>query len=255
VKVVATYSIKGGVGKTTAAVNVAHEAARAGARVLIWDLDPQGAATYLFRVRPRVKGGADRLVGRKGELSSHVRGTDLSAVHVVPADFRLRHLDVALEGVAEPTERLASLLAPLSDRYDLAVLDCAPSISLVGEGVFHAADALLVPVIPATLASRTLRQLVGVLEELDDGPLLLPFLSMVDRRKGLHRELVVSLAEEWPQLLPTPIPNAAVLERMGLERAPVAVGAPSSAAAEAYRQLWTEVAGRLWPAPVAPELP
>ena len=253
-KVVATYSIKGGVGKTTAAVNVAHEAARAGARVLVWDLDPQGAATYLFRVRPRVKGGADRLVGKKGELASHVRGTDLSSVHLVPADFRLRHLDVALEGTSDPIERLAALLEPLDDRYDLAVLDCAPSISLVGEGVFHAADALLVPVIPATLASRTLRQLVGVLDELDDAPMLLPFLSMVDRRKGLHRTLVESLAEEWPELLTTPIPNAAVLERMGLERAPVAVKAPSSAAATAYRELWSEVAGRLWP-PAAAALP
>ena len=150
-RVAATYSIKGGVGKTTTAVNLAFEAARAGARVLVWDLDPQGAATYLLRVRAKVKGGSERLVGAKGELASHLRGSDLSSIHVVPADFSLRHLDVHLEGTKHPIERLASLLDPLRDLYDLALLDCPPSISLASESVFRAADALLVPVVPATL--------------------------------------------------------------------------------------------------------
>ena len=78
-KILATYSIKGGVGKTTSAVNLAYEAARTGARVLVWDLDPQAAATYFLRVKPRLKGGAERLVSKKGELESHVRGTDFTA--------------------------------------------------------------------------------------------------------------------------------------------------------------------------------
>jgi cellulose biosynthesis protein BcsQ len=246
-KVAATYSIKGGVGKTTTAVNLAFEAARAGARVLVWDLDPQGAATFLLRVRAKVKGGSARLVGAKGELASHVRGSDLSSVHVVPADFSLRHLDVHLEGTKRPIERLASLLDPLRDHYDLALLDCPPSISLASESVFRAADALLVPVVPATLASRTLGQLVDFLEDQDDAPLVLPVLSMVDRRKALHRELVDALTAAWPDVLATPIPNAAVLERMGVARAPVAVTAPRSPAAQAYRDLWAEVAARLWP--------
>ena len=164
-KVVATYSIKGGVGKTSTAVNLAFEAARAGVRVLVWDLDPQGAATFLFRVRPKVRGGSKRLVGADGELASHLRGSDLSPVHVVPADFSLRNLDVHLEGTKRPTERLAALLDPLRDHYDLAILDCPPSISLASESVFGAADQLLVPVVPATLASRTLNQLTSFLAE------------------------------------------------------------------------------------------
>jgi cellulose biosynthesis protein BcsQ len=246
VKVAATYSIKGGVGKTTAAVNLAFEAARAGARVLVWDLDPQGAATFLFRVRAKVKGGSERLVSAEGELAPHLRGSDLSSVHVVPADFSLRHLDVHLEGTKRPIERLAGLLEPLQAHYDLALLDCPPSISLASESVFRAADALLVPVVPATLASRTLGQLVDFLDEQDDAPLVLPILSMVDRRKTLHRELVESLTDTWPDVLRTPIPNAAVLERMGVQRAPVGVYAPGSAAATAYRELWGEVAARLW---------
>ena len=245
-KVAATYSIKGGVGKTSTAVNLAFEAARGGARVLVWDLDPQGAATFLFRVRPKVRGGSRGLIGVKGELAPHVRGSDLSPVHVVPADFSLRHLDLHLEDTAHPTARLAALLDPLRQHYDLALLDCPPSISLASESVFGAADALLVPVVPATLAARTLTQLVAFLDDQVDAPIVLPILSMVDRRRRMHKELVESLAAEWPELLTTAIPAAAVIERMGLERAPVGVTAPASPATRAYRSLWAEVAARLW---------
>jgi len=246
VKVLATYSIKGGVGKTTSAVNLGYEAARSGARVLVWDLDPQGAATFFFRVKPKLKGGTERLVSGKGELAAHVRATDLPGVHVVPADFSLRHLDLHLDGRKRPTERLASLLGGVADGYDVAILDCPPSISLASESVFGAAHHLLVPVIPTTLSSRTLSQLGRFLASTSGAPGLLPYLSMVDRRKRLHRELVVTLRAEWPDLLTTVIPGASVIERMGPERAPVATYAPSTPAARAFRDLWAEVAMRLW---------
>jgi cellulose biosynthesis protein BcsQ len=249
VKVLATYSIKGGVGKTSTAVNLAYEAARGGARVLVWDLDPQGSATYLLRIRPKVRGGSRRLVGANGELAVHIRGSALSSVHVAPADFSLRHLDLHLEATKQPTERLAGLLAPVADHYDVALLDCPPSISLASESVFGAADALLVPVVPATLASRTLTQLSDFLDDRVEAPRVLPVLSMVDRRRSLHRALVQSLSDEWPELLRTSVPSAAVIERMGFERAPVGVFAPRTAAAAAYRELWQELAGLMWGAP------
>ncbi len=246
-RVLATYSIKGGVGKTTSAVNLAHEAARAGARVLVWDLDPQGAASYFFRVKPKMKGGTERLVGSKGDLGVHVRATDVAAVHLVPADFSLRHLDLHLDATKRPTERLASLLAGVADQYDVAILDCPPSISLASESVFGAADALLVPVIPTTLSSRTLSQLGKFLRSQARPPDVLPYFSMVDRRKRLHRELVSALGAEWPGFLDTVIPNASAIERMGPERGPVAAFAPTTPAAQAFRALWAEVAACLWP--------
>jgi cellulose biosynthesis protein BcsQ len=164
----------------------------------------------------------------------------------VPADFSLRHLDLHLESTKRPTRRLARLLRPLADDYDLALLDCPPSISLASESVFGATDALLVPVVPATLASRTLEQLVDFLDDQVDAPDVWPALSMVDGRRTMHRELSASLAADWPDLLETAIPSAAVIERMGQERAPVATFAPRSRAATAYRSVWAEVAGRLW---------
>lgn len=246
-KTLATYSIKGGVGKTTSAVNLAYEAARAGARVLVWDLDPQGAASFYFRVKPRVKGGSERLIGTKGELAAHVRGTDVASVHLVPADFSLRHLDLHLDGTKRPTERLASLLSPLAADYDVAILDCPPSISLASESVFGAVQWLLVPVIPTVLSARTLSQLADFLADYPPAPALLPHFTMVDRRRKLHREQLDALSASWPLFLDTAVPSASTVERMGVERSPVGAFAPSSAAAKAFRDLWGEVALRLWP--------
>jgi chromosome partitioning protein len=246
VKVLATYSIKGGVGKTTSAVNLAHAAAASGSRVLLWDLDPQGAATFFVRVKPRVKGGVERLVSKSGSLAANIHATDDAAVHIVPADFSLRHLDLALDDTKHPTRRLAALLEPIADRYDVAILDCAPGITLTSESVFGAADALIVPTIPTTLSERTLDQLTDFLAGHPPAPMVLPFVSMFDRRKRLQRETVAHLLAGTPHFLPTSIPNASVIEQMGIRRSPVAAFAPKSPAASAFSQLWGDIASLIW---------
>ncbi len=245
-KILATYSIKGGVGKTTAAVNLAYEAALTGARVLLWDLDPQGAATFCLRVRPKVKGGAERLISSRGELESHLRATDVTGLEVVPADFSLRLLDVHLDDAKQPRKRLNRLLEPLDDRYDVAILDCPPGISLVAESVFGAADALIVPTIPSALSARTLDQLAGFLADVSHPPAVWPFFSMADRRRKLQRETIETLLATWPSVLHTVVPAASEIERMGAECAPVGLFAPRGAGTQAFRSLWAEIAERLW---------
>ncbi len=246
-KTVALCSIKGGVGKTTAAVNLAAEAAATGVRVLLWDLDPQGAATYCYRIKPALAGGTRKLVGAEGRLAPHIRATDQRGVHLVPADFSLRHLDIRLDHRRHPTRRLRELLEPVANGYDLALLDCAPGLTLASEGVIEAADVLLVPTVPTTLSARTLDQLREFLAERPTAPQVLSFASMVDRRKSRQRELVAELQATSPGFITTSIPNTSVIERTGSERAPLRSFAPRSSSAVAFRELWAELATYLWP--------
>ena len=259
--VLATYNIKGGVGKTSAAVNLACLAADDGAQTLLWDLDPQGASTYLFRIKPKVRGGGRRLVRLKSDVAALIKGTDHEGLDLLPADFSYRHMDLALDAFKRPTRRLARVLEPLYGDYDYVFLDCPPSISLVSESVFEAADVLLVPIIPATLSSRTFEQLEELLDGersggarsggVPQGPLILAFFSMVDGRKRLHREVMEQLRERWAGVLEAAIPASAEIERMGLRREAVVSYAPGGKAALAYRALWSDVRGRLaeYPSP------
>jgi cellulose biosynthesis protein BcsQ len=240
--VLATYNIKGGVGKTSAAVNLAAMAARGGARTLLWDLDPQGASTYLFRIRPRVKGGGRKLVRGRSDVDALIKGTDIDGLDLLPADFSYRHMDLALDAAKKPTRSLSRVLAPLAGEFDYVFLDCPPSISLVSENVFDAADVLLVPIVPATLSSRTFEQLLDVV---GDAAKVLAFFSMVDGRKRLHHEIMETLRAERPQVLEAAIPAAADVERMGLHRAVLEDFAARGRAATAYRALWDEVRSRL----------
>jgi chromosome partitioning protein len=244
-KILATYNIKGGVGKTSTAVNISHLAARDGLRVLLWDLDAQGAASFLLRVRPRVKGGGAALIRGRRDLDAAIKGTDFDRLDLLPADFTYRKLDLILDASKKPTQRLARLLRPLGAEYDLVVLDCPPSISLLSESVLHAADILLVPLIPTTLSVRTLDQLTEFIAGFDGHrPEVLAFCSMIDRRKRLHREIAERLPAERPDVARTIIPALSLIERMSLERAPVTAFAPRSAAARQYEALWAEVAER-----------
>jgi chromosome partitioning protein len=245
-KILATYSIKGGVGKTAAAVNLAWLAAREGTPTLVWDLDPQAAASYYFRVKAKVKGGGKGLLRRKHALAERVKGTDFALLDLLPADFSYRHLDLLLDEKKKPTRQLRKLLRPLADEYECIILDCPPGITLASEAVFEAADALLVPVIPTTLSVRTLEQLLSFSARQDIAGLqILPFFSMADRRKAMHREIVAGLTRDYPLMLRAAIPYASEVERMGITRAPLGSYAPGSRPARAYAALWAELRARL----------
>ena len=95
-KIYASYNIKGGVGKTTAAVNLAYLSAADGDRTLLWDLDPQGAASFLFRIKPRVKGGGQALIQGTKTLDDAIKGTDFDCLDLLPADFTYRNMDLLL---------------------------------------------------------------------------------------------------------------------------------------------------------------
>ena len=241
-KILATYNLKGGVGKTSSAVNLAYLAARDGYRTLLWDLDPQGAASFYFRVKPRIKGGVERLVRRKTLLDDAAKATDFEGLDLIPADFSFRNFDLALGDSKKPTKQLIKLLSPINREYDLLFIDSAPSISLVSENIFYAADVLLIPLIPSTLSVRTYQQLLRYFKKERSHHLkLLPFFSMYNKNRRLHRETVENLPQDFREILKTSIPDSKKVELMGEMRAPVVHFAPDSKPARAYQKLWREI--------------
>jgi chromosome partitioning protein len=245
-RVLASYNLKGGVGKTAAAVNLGYAASVDGRRVLIWDLDPQGAATFYFRVRPKVEGGGKALARGAARLTDFIKATNHPNLDLMPADFSYRNLDLYFYRKKKSAGRLERLLQPVLEEYDLIVLDCPPGVSLVSENVFRAADALLIPLIPtylSTLAYERLRKYFGKRPEIRVR--LLPFFSMVDRRRRLHREVMEEFMAAHAEALHTTVAYSSFVELMGRHREPVQIYAGSTEPAQSFNALWREVRARL----------
>jgi len=244
--VLATYNLKGGVGKTTASVNLSFAAARYTHQVLVWDLDPQGAATYYFRVKPRIKGGARKILHKKNRLEDSIKATNYPGLELVPADFSNRNLDLRLSEMKHSRDRLNRVLAPVREDYEYIFLDCAPSISITSENIFNVADVLLIPLIPTFLSIRAYLQLKSYLGKRDEYEVkLMPFFSMVDKRKQLHREIFQNFYKEHPEVLRVSIPYSSEVEQMGHYCAPVQTFAANSIAAKSFDLLWYEIQRRL----------
>jgi cellulose biosynthesis protein BcsQ len=126
------------------------------------------------------------------------------------------------------------------------ILDCPPGLSLVSENVMHAADALVVPLLPTPLSARTLEQMFDFIASRGWQDVnVLPFFSMVDRRRSLHKETIAQLRARFPAILQTEVPYGSDFERMAARRAPIESYAPASAPADTYRALWREVDEKL----------
>ena len=245
-KVIATYNLKGGVGKTAAAVNLAYLSARSGLRTVVWDLDAQGAATFYFGAAAKLKGGTERLLKRKYELSKFVQPTGYANLDLIPADFSLRNLDLDLATKKNPGERLKKRIGAIKSNYDVALLDCAPTMSLVSENIINMADWLLIPLIPTHLSIRAYQQLRDFfIRENHDLRRLLPYFSMVDKRKRLHRELIVEFAAAHPELLRSYVPYLSQIEQMGVYQAPVGAFAPNGVGGRAFESLWQAMVTRI----------
>ena len=245
-KVIAIYNLKGGVGKTAATVNLSYLAAREGYRTLVWDLDAQGAASFYFRNQPRRGRDPSYLLNKNKGLGKALRATDYDGLDLIPADLSYRNLDLELSDYNKSKRCLHRQLNRLKSEYDIAFLDCAPSMSIVAENVFNMAGVLLVPLIPTQLSLRSFDQLLSFRNDhaSNDGSVL-PFFSMVDRRKRLHRELIVEFATKHPEVLHSYIPYASQIERMGERRAPVNAFADASYGGRAFTALWSALRGRL----------
>ncbi|MGB3717504.1 MAG: AAA family ATPase [Candidatus Promineifilaceae bacterium] len=245
--ILALYSNKGGVGKTAAAVNLAYLAAKSGLSTLICDLDPQASTTFYFRVKPRLKPKAQGLVTGRKQIDRSIKGTDYENLDLLPADFTHRNLDITFNQQKSRKQQLNKILDPLRAEYDLIILDSPPTINILAENIFNAADNLLVPLIPTTLSVRTHAQLLSFLKEnrfRSDSAYT--FFSFVDGRKKMHRDMATWARENFTGVLQGVIPYLSHVEQMGIYREPVNAFAPTSRASKAYQDLWSEIYQELY---------
>ncbi len=238
----ASYSIKGGVGKTALAVNLAYALREDGHRTLLIDLDPQCAAAYYFRIKPAAKFKFKEGPKLAGRLRRNIRESDYPGLDVLPSNMAYRNFDIMLDRLKKSRKQLRSILAPLAEEYDSVVLDCPPNLTLLSENIFRVADHLLVPVIPTPLSERTLEQLYQFFKEKKLPPnRIRPFFSMAQKSNRLHREFMAQLRLDYPVFLDTVIPHSVHIERMGQRRRPALDYAPGLAATQAYRKLCLEI--------------
>jgi cellulose biosynthesis protein BcsQ len=240
-KTVALYSIKGGVGKTAAAVNLSYLASLESTPTLICDLDPQGASSYYFRITSSDKYNSDKFLKGCKKIYRHIRATDFDHLDLLPSDISYRNLDIELSDEKTPRKKLRKNLAELSEEYDYLFFDCPPNLTLLSESVFAASDIILVPMIPTTLSVRTFNQLITFFDDNDlDTGKIRAFFSMEEKRKTMHRDIIEQFRTA-PELLSRSIPYNSEIEKMGIYRAPINAVRPESAAAVAYRLLWEEL--------------
>jgi cellulose biosynthesis protein BcsQ len=239
--VASLYNLKGGVGKTSSCVNFAYMAAKDGYRTLIWDLDPQGAASFYYKAQPRVKASIKKIVEHELEPEEAIMSTGYDNLDIIPADISARKLDILLDEQKSSKKYMHGLLKKIDHLYDFVFIDCPPGFSNVADNIFYASDVVLMPVIPTTLSIRTYEIVKAYFHDKGiEKDKLMCFFTMVDIRKNMHKQ-TMELLHKDKRFFEYYIPYTSGVEKMGIYHAPVEAFAPSSYAAICYRALWNEI--------------
>lgn len=237
---IAVYSVKGGVGKTTFAVNLAWCAATISCRqTLLWDLDASNGSGFLLGVDPRKKRTAESVFDQIRDPAKLIRQTDYRDLALLPADESIRTLGRQFERIGKK-KRLAKLVESMGKEYQRIIFDCPPVLNEVSAQVMRAADLVIVPLPPSPLSSRAFDLVVEEVRGSGKShPPILPVMSMIDMRRSLHKEARAA-NPDWPV-----VPLASAIEQCAVERKPVGAFAPRSPAARAFAQLWTAIERKL----------
>jgi len=242
---------KGGVGKTTTAVNIAAALSMGGLKVLVVDLDPQGNASTALGVEHRVSMGVYEVLMGTTEIKNVIQKVaGFPAFDCIPSNTSLAQAEINLVSMVARESRLKDALNEIKENYDYIFIDCPPSLGLLTVNAFSAATEVLIPIQCEYYALEGLSQLLEtykiVKQRLNpDLTLSTIVLTMFDSRTRLANDVVANVRSHFPrELIDIPIPRAVRLSEAPSYSQTVMTYDPSSTGAVAYMQVAREIAER-----------
>ena len=246
-KIMAVVTQKGGVGKTTSAVNIASALGELGKKVLLVDIDPQGNATSGVGIDKRqVKTATYHLLTGECDGTAAVMATDFDNLWIIPSSLDLAGAEIEMVEVPHREKRLKAALAGCRDQFDFILIDCPPALGLLTLNALVAADTFLIPAQPEYYALEGLSQLIATVRQVKrlynptlelEGVLF----TMYDGRTHLTQQVVAEVKKFFPRrVYATVIPRTVRLAEAPSYGRPINYYDKKSKGAKAYHELAKE---------------